>query len=266
MIPSYDDLTPGIPDVPQAETVSQLALFLRDDVKGVGAVREPSLDREVRRHDVNEMTGAVHESSRPATATLYACLRHSEPRSPHERPTLLAVARDFSPRVMVASEREVLLDVSGLGRLIGEPPAIAAAITRGLTEAGLAAGVALAPTRTAARLLAAQRPGYPISRLPEIPVSFLAPLEILPPAINHRDRARPYETFERWGIATLGDLAALPAADLSSRLGRRGVALQRLARGHDARPFVPDADTPRYIGRLELEWPLESSLRPQSLE
>lgn len=265
MIPSYDDLTPGIPDVPQAETVSQLALFLRDDLKGVGAVREPSMDREVRRNAVNETIGAVHPSSLSAPATLYACLRYTEPRTTTDaRPTLLAVARDFSPRVMVASEREVLLDVSGLGRLIGEPPAIAAAITRALAEVGLAAaGVALAPTRTAARLLAAQRPGYPISRLPEIPVSCLAPLEILPPAINHRDRARPYETFERWGIATLGDLAALPAADLSSRLGRRGVALQRLARGHDARPFVPAADTPRYIGRLELEWPIEA-LEPLS--
>src|SRR6185503_4398345 len=76
-------------------------------------------------------------------------------------------------------------------------------------------------------------------------------------AIPHRDRARPYETFQRWGIATLGDLAALPAAELSSRLGRRGVALQRLARGLDPRPFVPDGEIPRYIGRLELEWPLD---------
>ena len=94
-------------------------------------------------------------------------------------------------------------------------------------------------------------------------MALLQPLETLPPAMNHRDRARPYETFEQWGIATLGDLAALPAAELSSRLGRRGVALQRLARGLDPRPFVPDGETPRYIGRLELEWPLDT-LEPLS--
>src|ERR687887_82232 len=41
--------------------------------------------------------------------------------------------------------------------------------------------------------------------------------------INVGDRLRPYETFEQWGIVTLGDLAALPAAPLSSRLGGRGV-------------------------------------------
>jgi protein ImuB len=81
--------------------------------------------------------------------------------------------------------------------------------------------------------------------------------------MNERDRARPYDTFERWGIATLGDLAALPPADLSSRLGRRGVALQRLARGIDPGPFVPDGETPRFIGRLELEWPIDA-LEPLS--
>ena len=81
---------------------------------------------------------------------------------------------------------------------------------------------------------------------------------------DERARSRAaVQTFERWGIATLGDLAALPAADLSSRLGRRGTALQRLARGLDPRPFVPDGETPRYIGRLELEWPLDT-LEPLS--
>ena len=32
MIPSYDDLTPGIPDVLDSDSVSQLALFLRKDL------------------------------------------------------------------------------------------------------------------------------------------------------------------------------------------------------------------------------------------
>jgi protein ImuB len=215
MIPSYDDLTPGIPDV---------------------------LDGHV---------------------ALYACLRwrtqSPNPQIPQSPDPLWAIAGDFSPRVMRVSGEEILLDVSGLGRLIGEPPAIAAALARALASAGLAntARVAIAPTQTAARLLATQVPDYPITRLPDLSVSFLRPLETLPAAINHRDRARPYETFERWGVATLGDLAALPAAELSSRLGRRGIALQRLARGLDPRPFVPDGEIPRYIGRLELEWPLD---------
>ena len=165
----------------------------------------------------------------------------------------------------------------GSGGLIGEPPAIAAELrARARASRAIDGGVAIAPTQTAARLLA-RLPTYaaiqPISArfvtadaaaaIRSLPVARLQAIEMLPPAMNVRDRARPYETFERWGIATLGDLAALPAADLSSRLGRRGVALQRLARGLDPRPFVPDADTPRFIGRLELEWPIDA-LEPLS--
>ncbi len=229
----------------------------------------------------------------------------------------LAVARDFSPRVRRASVREVLLDVSGLGRLIGPPEEIARQLARALRGADVAAAVAIGPAQTIARVLARAtadgltlRPasartehtaGYgevsperlrregghddhqehiksscdlcdlrglcagACGRGPwqQLPVAVLRELETLPPAMNDRDRARPFETLEKWGIATLGDLAALPAADLSSRLGRRGVALQRLARGFDPEPFVPDAATPRFIGRIELEWPIDA-LEPLS--
>ena len=272
MIPSYDDLTPGIPDVPDAGTVDQLALFLREDLsKGSG----------------------TRETSGPKTPeglnTLFACLRLTAAgQRPPASAELQAVAREFSPRIRQASDGEVLLDVSGLGALIGAPPVIAQELARALREARLAATVAIAPTQTMARLLATQGPDSAIppasaakrlrqgladarldqtasdgGRFPDLPIGLLSPLEALPAGINHRDRERPYETFERWGIATLGDLAALPAAELSARLGRRGLALQRLARGLDPAPFVPDGETPRYIGRLELEWPI-AALEPLS--
>jgi protein ImuB len=270
VIPSYDDLTPGIPDVIDSESVSQLALFLRDDLNRKS--EEPAKSDERAKQIPPDL----------GTSCLYACLcvrtanhelptANKLPTANCQLQTLLAVARDFSPRVMRVSDTEVLLDVSGLGRLIGAPPAVAAELARALREAGMeTASVAIAETQTAARLLASagpvplpQFPDYPITQLPNLPVTALQPLETLPPAINHRDRARPYEIFELWGIATLGDLTALPVAQLSSRLGRRGVALHRLARGLDPRPFVPDTDTPRYIGRLELEWPIEQ-LEPLS--
>jgi protein ImuB len=255
-VPWDAPLTPGIPDEVDAESVGSLASLLGSQLPASGS-RLPA------------------PGFRLPASGLFACLRLEAGSGQQEagsgqreagrgqRDALLAIARDFSPRVMVASECEVLLDVSGLGRLIGEPPAIAAALARAVFDAGLEASVALAATQTAARLLATQAPNCPATHLPHLPVTLLQSLETLPPAINHRDRARPYETFERWGIHTLGDLVALPAADLSSRLGRRGVALQRLARGLDPRPFVPDGETPRYIGRLELEWPLEA-LEPLS--
>src|SRR6185436_11731833 len=271
MIPSYDDLTPGIPDVVDAETVKRLEIFfyrqLPSPPRGLLEPSTPKTDQEPQ-------ATRLALGSSPQLYACLACHRATADRQPQtadrEPPTvdrgpqtLLAIARDFSPRIMRVGEGEVLLDVGGLGRLIGDPPAIARELRRAIVDAEADAAVAIAPTQTMARLLAAEAHDYPIERFAEIPVARLQPLETLPPAMNHRDRARPYLTFEKWGIATLGDLAALPAADLSSRLGRRGVALQRLARGLDPRPFVPDAETPRYIGRLELEWPIEE-LEPLS--
>jgi nucleotidyltransferase/DNA polymerase involved in DNA repair len=257
-IPSYDDLTPPIPDVVSSESVTQLALFLRD--------LQP-LPRARR----------VAEPSVAPPAMLYACLSDDGSQEAEGRKQELErIARDFSPRVMRASDHEILLDVSGLGRLIGEPAAIAAEIDRTVREAGLRARVAIAPTQTAARILCRPAVSGPAiggvthvvvsdvaPALAPLPVGSLQSLEVLPPGMNVRDRVRPYEIFESWGIATLGDLAALPAAELSSRLGRRGTALQRLARGLDARPFVPDGKTPRYLERLELEWPIDG-LEPLS--
>jgi protein ImuB len=71
------------------------------------------------------------------------------------------------------------------------------------------------------------------------------------------------ETFERWGVRTLGDLAALPSAQLSARLGQAGVRLQRLARGEDTGPLVPLVPEERFEAHLELEWPIEG-LEPLS--
>jgi hypothetical protein len=167
---------------------------------------------------------------------------------------------------MTATERDVLVDMSGLGRLIGPPDEIARQLAHALFDARITASVAIGPTQTIARVLAqadATRDAWT-----QLPVHLLQSLEAglkacETPAMNERDRARPYDTFDRWGIVTLGDLAALPAADVSSRLGRRGVALQQLARGRDLRPFVPDRETRRFIERLELEWPIDN-LEPLS--
>ena len=67
----------------------------------------------------------------------------------------------------------------------------------------------------------------------------------------------------RWGLRTLGELAALPASELSARLGQAGVWWQRLARGEDVEPLVPTAVEDAFEASLELEWPIEG-LEPLS--
>jgi protein ImuB len=69
--------------------------------------------------------------------------------------------------------------------------------------------------------------------------------------------------LHRWGLRTLGDLAALSALSLSERLGPDGIALHRRARGEDQAPLVATAAAPRFEMALELDWPVDG-LEPLS--
>jgi protein ImuB len=76
-------------------------------------------------------------------------------------------------------------------------------------------------------------------------------------------RNRQLEILTKWGIRTLGALAALPGPEVFERLGDRGVQWQAFARGEDARPMVPWVDEVPFEAALELEWPIEG-LEPLS--
>ena len=182
-----------------------------------------------------------------------------------------------------------MLDVSGLGRLLGDPTAIGAELLRACRatgDGGAAAGsVAVAPTQIGALLLASASPGLTVveddlaSALAPIPIRVLRQLlaEMYGVTVRRstRDAAharqvalwKPYETafrvLEGWGLTTLGELAALPGADLSARLGQLGVELREQARGRDLAPLAPDPDVPRFVERIELEWPIDA-LEPLS--
>jgi protein ImuB len=98
-------------------------------------------------------------------------------------------------------------------------------------------------------------PGTAVAGLP------LATLRSLSSRLPVSDRI--LDTLLRWGLGTLGDVAALPPADLSARLGPAGVDLHRLARGLDRGPLVPAQDVPRFVQSIELEWPIDA-LEPLS--
>ena len=69
--------------------------------------------------------------------------------------------------------------------------------------------------------------------------------------------------FERWGLRTLGDLAALRRADLHARLGPLGVRLHQAASGEDTAPLLPIEEPQTFVNRLNLEWPVDG-LEPLS--
>jgi protein ImuB len=61
-------------------------------------------------------------------------------------------------------------------------------------------------------------------------------------------------TFARWGLATLGDLAALPRAAVGARLGAAGLAAHDLAAGVDRAPFRPWTPPPFWEEAQGLDW------------
>jgi protein ImuB len=195
----------------------------------------------------------------------------------------MAIARDFSPRIERRRGGTVVLDVSGLQRLFGDPRSIAEHLAR----AG-APQVAIAVSQTAAILLARAHRGVtvaagdPEAALHSVSLSILQQLvdETSPPSTSPTPRTtdrgprttdhdqRPsrrvatrrvqtFDVLQRWGLTTIGEFAALPAADLSARLGPAGIAHQRLARGLDPRPLIPDPGVRRFVESFELEWPIE---------
>jgi protein ImuB len=74
---------------------------------------------------------------------------------------------------------------------------------------------------------------------------------------------RMLEIFTKWGIRSLGALAALSGPEIHERFGERGALWQTLARGGDTRPMVPWVDEVPFEAALELEWPIEG-LEPLS--
>jgi protein ImuB len=180
--------------------------------------------------------------------------------------TLVDLAREFSPRIEVHDEWFVVLDASGLGRVLGDARAIGLELGRAALDCGWVPRVAVAATRTAVHLLVRAQSGLTVVP-PGEEARVLAPLPVellegLPEAALRGDARATravdvVATLHRWGVRTLGELAALPAADLAARLGSVGPRLQRLARGEDVRPFVPAAEPARFEAACDLEWPLE---------
>ena len=191
--------------------------------------------------------------------------------------TLVRLARDFSPRIEVQGSNLVMLDTSGLGSMFGDARAVGDTLRRAAADRGLYARVAVAATRIAALLTVLGRagltmipPGLEAASLASLPLGVLKAL-----ALEQTSRgsgasgllALPaftlLSTVHRWGLKTLGDLAALPSADLFERLGTGGLALQRLARGEDERPLVPDPVEEPFEVSLALDYPIEG-LEPLS--
>jgi len=167
----------------------------------------------------------------------------------NDLPRLLTLARQLTPRIEARPPDALILEFTRTVeaqmirtlRDFSPSPALGAASTcnTALAAARMARG-AVVPDGQEAEFLAP----FPVSLLrlfedsPELP-------EVL-------------VTLSRWGIRTLGELAALPARELTARLGPEASRLQRLSRGEDLSPFQGELPERLFEAAIDLEYALDS--------
>ena len=186
-------------------------------------------------------------------------VRHrSEAQEKATHAAVLDVAWSISPRVEDTAADTIVLDLDGLASMFGSDEDIARVLMERVSRVGVVPNIAIASNIEAAILAARGFSGIAIlavgeeaARLGALPVrTLLSDAEIL-------------ETLDRWGIATLRALAALPVLQLSERLGQRGVVLHELARGMRVRALVLAQASLTFEEEMELDETVEE-LEPLS--
>ncbi len=165
---------------------------------------------------------------------------------------LVDAASAVSPLVEEAAPGEVYADLRGLDGLYPHEDAIARTLLDAAPEA-LGARLGLAGSRFTARAAASAAPPGAWLRVGDAGArAWLAPL---PAALLPLDEASR-EWLGLLGIATLGDLTALPRHAVEAQLGAGGGRAWLAARGEDATPITPLAPGERVVERAQAEPPL----------
>src|SRR6266498_389254 len=176
---------------------------------------------------------------------------HDPDRDARAFEPVVAAVETVAPKVEILQPGACAFPAGGAARYHGGErelvAKVAAATSRvlgghGRCRVGIAAGV------FAAGLAARHGVIVPAGQV----AAFLAPFG--PATLDRPDLA---DLLTRLGLRTLGQVAALPRADLASRFGAEGVRAHRLARGEDERPRNPRRPPPDLRVATNLEPPAQ---------
>ena len=170
---------------------------------------------------------------RPVSAEAEAAARHA----------LLEACLSVSPRLEDAAPGLVHVDLAGLGGLFGDEAEIGRRLRRQARAVGLEARVGIAGSRAAAGVAA--RVGPPVHVLAPGTERVGAGGGAAEPSLEWP--AGLAATFTRWGLATLGDLAALPRHGVGVAAGTRRPDRARSRHRRRSRS-VPAVDAAAVLG------------------
>jgi protein ImuB len=166
---------------------------------------------------------------------------------------VVSAVEEFCPQVEVLHPGACAIGARGPARYFGGEEELARKITEAVIRRGLDCRAGIADGLFAAQLAAqAGPPGAVVA--PGGTAAFLALYPVA--ALGSPDLG---DLLPRLGITTLGEFAALPAAEAANRFGIQGVHAHRLARGLDPRPLAPRPPSADLSVRTEFDPPAEQS-------
>ena len=187
---------------------------------------------------------------------MFACIH-----APHV--SLTEFAYGFSPVVEEVRDGTVVIDVEGCELLFGSAYQLANKVvqraqkprTEGGVESTVSVAIAANPdaaihAATYLKGVTFVSPGEELTCLGEFPIDRLDHSLI---DVEKKVADELLETMRLWGIRTFADLASLPVAGVSERLGQVGIKLQQLAAGKTERHLKVKQPEPVFANSLELE-------------
>jgi len=182
---------------------------------------------------------------------------------------VVSAVQEFCPRIEVLRPGICAFAVRGPARYFGGEAELGSKIVEAVTRLGFDCGVGIADGMFAALLasrdglLTARSDPGPATPGPHVRIvpqggtpPFLAPRAVT--VLGEPDLA---DLLVRLGIRTLGEFAAIPAAEAGNRFGTHGLLAHRLARGLDPRPLAAGPPPADLSVQIEFDPPAEQSER-----